>query len=113
MMPDVLIDQGRFPAPARIAIVVCTPFCVLADIVAIFVGFGHHEQLGVGVGHFSNLDIVAVYGGVHLEEGALRVWVSFRGVGLVLKRWFDSVVCTCHGLGDWCLMTRMCLEEPG
>lgn len=35
--------QKSFSATARIAIIVCTPLGVLADILSVLVGFGHHE----------------------------------------------------------------------
>lgn len=61
MLSNVLISESSFPALARIAVVVCAPVRILADVVAIFfVVFGHHEQFGVGVGQLGDLDTVAV-----------------------------------------------------
>ena len=61
MLSNVLISKSRFPALACIAVVVCAPSCVLANVVAIFLVIsGHHEKLGVGVGKLDNLDIVTI-----------------------------------------------------
>ena len=65
MLPNMLIDKSRFPAPTRIALIVCAPLCVLVNIVAVFlVVSGHHKQLGIGVGKLGDLDTVAVDRGV-------------------------------------------------
>jgi len=40
---DVLVDFGRFPAFARIAVRVRAPLGVFSDVVAVFVVAGHHQ----------------------------------------------------------------------
>lgn len=99
MLPNVLINHRRFPAPARIPIIICAPPCLLANIITIFlVVSGHHEQLGIGVGKLRDLDAVAVHRGVGSGIGRQGCWWTWRGIGLVLWRRTDYEYATCHYL---------------
>jgi len=65
MLPNMLIDKSRFPAPARVALVVRAPLCVLANVVAVvLIVSGHHEEFCIGVGKLADLDTVTVDRGV-------------------------------------------------
>jgi hypothetical protein len=64
VLSNVMISKSRFEAPARIAVVICAPIRILADIVAIFlVVLGHHEQLSIVISQLGDLGAVAVDGG--------------------------------------------------
>jgi hypothetical protein len=90
MLSNMLISKSRFPAPARIAVVICAPVRIFTNVVAIFfVVSGHHEQLGIGICKLGDLDTVTVDRDVSAgmsRQGRRWTW---RDIGSVLWRRLD------------------------